>query len=417
MQSVSSDKNQGKMMRPAFYAVVVLVGAVVVTMGVSRLKSASPMVDRSAIQIVTVRRGPVTRKVQGLGVLVPEEVRWLAAATEGHVEQVMLRAGARVKPNTVILQLSNPDLDHQLVDGELATKKSEAELANLRVQLESQLLNEKALEAQLQSEATESRLQAERDEALLKMQLGTAMNAKISRARAVSMTTRLQLEKEKLTIADEAGRAQLAAKQAEVAQVRALYALKMQQKEALQVHAGIAGVLEEVTVDAGQQVAPGTNLAKIRSSARLMARLHVPEWQSRDLQLNQKAQIELQDRPYSGHVARIDPGVQNGAVDVDVKVDGAQPAGVRTDLTVDGTIEVERVADAVYLGRVPSAKPNTRVPLFKLVDDGKEAQRVMVELGNTSVDSVEIVAGLQPGDRVIVSDMSTWSKYDRVLVK
>ena len=209
-------------MRPAFYAVVVLVGAVVVTMGVSRLKSPSPMVDRSAIQIVTVRRGPVTRKVQGLGVLVPEEVRWLAAATEGHVEQVMLRAGARVKPNTVILQLSNPDLDHQLVDGKLATKKSEAELANLRVQLESQLLNEKALEAQLQSEATESRLQAERDEALLKMQLGTAMNAKISRARAESMTTRLQLEKERLTIADEAGRAQLAAKQAEVAQVRAL---------------------------------------------------------------------------------------------------------------------------------------------------------------------------------------------------
>ncbi len=235
----------------------------------------------------------------------------------------MQRAGARVKPNTVILQLSNPDLDHQLVDGELATKKSEAELANLRVQLESQLLNEKALEAQLQSEATEARLQAERDEALLKMQLGTAMNAKISRARTESMTTRLQLEKEKLTIADEAGRAQLAAKQAEVAQVRALCGLKMQQKEALQVHAGIAGVLEEVTVDAGQQVAPGTNLAKIRSSARLMAPLHVPESQSRDLQLNQKAQIELQDRPYSGHLARIDPGVQNGAVDVDVKVDGA----------------------------------------------------------------------------------------------
>jgi len=227
------------------------------------------MVDRSAIQIVTVRRGPVTRKVQGWGVLVPEEVRWLAAATEGHVEQVMLRAGARVKPNTVILQLSNPDLDHQLVDGELATKKSKAGLANLRVQLESQLLNEKALEAQLQSEATESRLQAERDEALLKMQLGTAMNAKISRARAESMTTRLQLEKEKLTMADEAGRAQLAAKRAEVAQVRARYALKMQQKEALQVHSGIAGALEEVTVDAGQQVAPGTNLAKIGSSARL----------------------------------------------------------------------------------------------------------------------------------------------------
>jgi HlyD family secretion protein len=417
MPLVSQDKNAGKMIRRAIYAIVVLVAAVGVTMGVSRLKSASPMVDRSAIQIATVRRGLMTRKVQGLGVLVPEEVRWLAAATEGHVDQVTLRAGARVKPTTVILQLSNPDLDHQLVDAELATKKSEAELSNLRVQLESQLLNEKALEAQLQSEATEARLQAERDEALLKMQLGTAMNAKISRARADSLVTRLQLEKQKLAIADEARQAQLAAKQAEVAQVQALYALKMQQVEALQVHAGIAGVLEEVTVDAGQRVALGTNLAKVTSSARLMARLHVPESQSRDIHLNQKAQIEVQDRPYSGHVARVGSGVQNGAVDVEVKMDGAQPAGARTDLTVDGTIEVEHLADAVYLGHALPARPNSRVPLFKLVEDGNEAQRVMVELGNTSIDGVEIVSGLQPGDRVIVSDMSTWSKYDRVLVK
>jgi len=229
--------------------------------------------------------------------------------------------------------------------------------------------------------------------------------------------TRLQLEKQKLAIADEARQAQLAAKQAEVAQVQALYALKMQQKEALQVHAGIAGVLEEVSVDAGQQAALGTNLAKVTSSARLMARLHVPESQSRDIRLNQKAQIEVQDRPYSGHVARIGSGLQNGAVDVEVKVDGAQPAGARTDLTVDGTIEVERVADAVYLGQALPARPNSRVPLFKLVEDGNEAQRVMVELGNASIDGVEIVSGLQPGDRVIVSDMSTWSKYDRVLVK
>jgi multidrug efflux pump subunit AcrA (membrane-fusion protein) len=220
-----------------------------------------------------------------------------------------------------------------------------------------------------------------------------------------------------LAIADEARQAQLAAKQAEVAQVQALYALKMQQKEALQVHAGISGVLEEVSVDAGQQAALGTNLAKVTSSARLMARLHVPESQSRDIRLNQKAQIEVQDRPYSGHVARIGSGLQNGAVDVEVKVDGAQPAGARTDLTVDGTIEVERVADAVYLGQALPARANSRVPLFKLVEDGNEAQRVMVELGNTSIDGVEIVSGLQPGDRVIVSDMSTWSKYDRVLVK
>src|SRR5882672_7385115 len=199
--------------------------------------------------------------VSGLGTLVPEETRWLAAETQAHVDQVFLRAGARVQPDSILMQLSNPDLERQVLDAELATKKVEAELANLRVQLQAQLLNEHAMEAQLQSDLTEAKLQAERDEALQKAGIGAAMNAKISRARADSLTTRLQIEKEKLAIAEEARQAQLAAKQAEVAQVQALYELKLQQKDALHVRAGIAGVLEEVTVDAGQQVAIGTNLA------------------------------------------------------------------------------------------------------------------------------------------------------------
>ncbi|HMI52455.1 MAG TPA: HlyD family efflux transporter periplasmic adaptor subunit [Candidatus Saccharimonadales bacterium] len=416
-ENQGQSENQGRNLKLLSYSAVLLAAALAVTIGVSRMKSAPPVVGRSDIKVATVQRGPLVRKVQGLGVLVPEEVRWLAAATPGHVDQIFARAGARVKPDTVILQLSNPDLDRQLVDAELATKKAEAELANLRVQLQVQLLTEKALEAQLQSDTTEAKLQSDRDEALQKMALGTAMNAKISRARADSLGIRVQIETEKLAIAEEARQAQLAAKQAEVAQVQALYTLKIQQKEALQVRAGISGVLEEVTVDAGQQVAVGTNLARVTGSARLMARIHIPESQSRDIQLNQKAQIGVQDRPVAGRVLRIDPGVQNGSVNVDVKMEGAQPAGARTDLTVDGTIDVDRVPDAVYVGPTLEARPNSHVSLFKLSTDGKQARRVSVNLGQVSTDGVEIVDGLQAGDRIIVSDMSTWNRYDTVQVR
>ena len=417
MSEVSLKKSPGKNLKLISYSVVLLAAVAAVTIGVSRMKSAPPIVGLSEIQLATVQRGPLVRKVQGLGVLVPEEVRWLAAATPGHVDQVFVRAGARVKPDTVILQLSNPDLDRQIVDAELATKKAEAELANLRVQLQVQLLNERAVEAQLQSDTTEAKLQSDRDEALQKMALGTAMNAKISRARADSLGTRVQIEKEKLAISDEARQAQLVAKQAEVAQVQALYSLKMQQKEALQVRAGIAGVLEEVTVDAGQQVAIGTNLARVTGSARLMARIHIPESQSRDIELNQKAVIEVQGHSIPGRVLRIDPGVQNGTVNVDVKMEAPQPAGARTDLTVDGTIDTDRVPNATFVLPVLQARANSQISLFKISGDGKQAQRVSVNVGQVSPDAVEIEDGLQAGDRIIVSDMSSWNRYDTVQVK
>jgi HlyD family secretion protein len=417
MQSGSGDNRRGVVLRRISFPIAALAVAAGGMIWVSRLKSAVPVVDRTAIQVTTVQRGPLVRKVEGMGVLVPEQVRSLTASTDGRVDQVLLRAGTRVQPDTVIVQLSNPDLERQLVDAELATKKVEAELANLRVQLQSQLLNEHAVEAQLESDSTESRLQAERDEALLKMQVGAAMNAKISRARADALATRLKIEKEKLAIAEESRQSQLTAKQAEVAQVQALYALKTQEKEDLIVRAGVAGVLEEISVDVGQRVGPGTNLARVSGAARLMARIHVPESASHDLQLDQKARLEIRDKQYAGHVSRIDPGVENGSVNVDLKMDGAQPAGAKTDLAVDGTIEVEKLRDAVYVQKPLPARPNSRVALFKLSGDGSEAERVMVDVGAISTDSVEIVDGLQAGDRVIVSDMSTWNKYDHVLVK
>jgi HlyD family secretion protein len=396
------------------FPVVALVAFAAFTFGTSRMKSAAPVVDRSALQIETVRRGPLVRHLSGLGVLVPEETRWLAAATDAHVDQVFVRDGARVKPDSILMQLSNPDLERQVRDAELATKKVEAELANLRVQLQAQLLNEHATEAELQSDLTEGKLQAERDEALQREGIGSAMNAKISRARADSLVTRLQLEKEKLAIAEEARQAQLAAKQAEVAQVQALYELKLHQKESLVVRAGISGILDEVSVDAGQQINAGTNLARLTSSECFVARIHIPESQAAEVHVHQRAALQMQDRKISGQVTHIDPTVQNGAISVDIKADGGQTAGARSGVTVDGTIETERVPSATYLPQELQAHADAELPLFKISDDGTQARRVTVQLGRVSEDGTEIVGGLAPGDRVIVSDMSTWNRYDQV---
>src|SRR5262249_34113161 len=237
-----------------------------------------------------------------------------------------------------------------------------------------QLLNEHALEAQLQSDLTEAKLQAERDESLQKEGIGSAMNAKISRARAESVSTRLQLEKEKLAIAEEARQAQLDAKQAEVAQVQALYELKIHQKESLLVRAGISGVLDEISVDAGQQISAGTNLARVTSSERLVARIHVPESQAAELRVHQRAALQIQDRKLGGQVMRIDQTVQNGEVSVDIKADGGQTTGGRSGASVDGTIETDRVANAVYLPQELQAHPDAALAMFKISEDGTEAK-------------------------------------------
>jgi HlyD family secretion protein len=406
-----------KSVRWSSYLLVGTAGVALGSIGLFRPYPQSPVVKRTAIKLQTVRRGPMIRKIQGPGVLVHENTHWLTAAADARVDRVMARAGQRVNAETVILQLGNPDLDRQLLDSELATKKTEAELANLRVQLQSQLLNERAVAAQLESDAAEARLQADRDEALLKMDLGAAMNAKISRSRANSLHTRLEFENQKLAISEEARQAQLAAKQAEVAQVQALYALKLQQKESLLVRAGISGVLEEVSVDVGQQVAPGADLARVTDSARLMARLHVPETHARDIHLNQEVEIAISNRSVKGHVARIDPELQNGAVNVDVRIDGRQPQGARSDLAVDGTIEVEQLPDVLYLAEPITGHADTQAPLFRVSTDGTNAERVLVQYGRVSSDGVEIADGLEAGDTVIVSDMSAWGKYDHIQLK
>lgn len=396
------------------FPVVAVVAVAAFTFGTSRMKSAAPVVDRSALQIETVRRGPLVRHVSGLGVLVPEETRWLAAETDAHVDQVFLRAGARVQPGSILLQMSNPNLERQVRDAELATKKVEAELANLRVQLEAQFLNEHAVEAQLESDLTEAKLEAERDEALQKEGIGSKMTAKISKARADSLSTRLQLEKEKLAIAEEARQAQLRAKQAEVAQVQALYELKLHEKESLVVRAGVSGILDEISVDAGQRINAGANLARVTSSERFVARIHVPESRAADVRIHQHALLQMQDRRFSGQVIHVDPAVENGAISVDIKADGGQTAGAHSGVSVDGTIETEHVANVVYLPEELQARADASMPMFKISDAGTEARRITVQLGRVSEDGTEIVNGLAPGDRVIISDMSTWNRYDQV---
>ena len=397
--------------------VLALVAGVGATFGVLRMRSGSPSVERSALQLVKVQSGPLICRVQGLGTLVPEEVRWMTAGTGGHVDQIYLRAGAHVKPGTIIMELSNPDLDRQAVDAELSMKKSEAELANLRVQLQAQLLNEKALQAQLESDATEARLQAEKDEALYNLQLGTAMNAKISHARADSLATRLEIEREKVGIAEEARLAQLTAKQAEVAQMQALHELRSQQKQGLLVRAGMEGVLQNVSVGAGQQVGPGTILAQVTNSSRLMARVHIPEAQASRVEMNQAAAITLQDRAFAGRVVHIDPNVQNGTVSIDLKFVGAQPREARADLSTSGTIDVEKIPLATYVKWPLKTHTEEPLSLFRVSPDGTQLQRVRVVLGKSSDDSVQIAEGLQPGDQIIVSDTSAWKLYDHLLLK
>ena len=283
--------------------------------------------------------------------------------------------------------------------------------------MQAQLLNEKALEAQLEADATQAKLESDRDESLYKNQLGTLMNSKISRAKADSLATRLQIEKEKLGIAEEARQAQLTAKQAEVAQMQALYSLRTQQKEALIVRAGLDGVVEEVSVGNGQQVGPGTILARVANSSRLMARIHVPEAQASSIEINQPATVTLQDRAYPARVVRMDPNVQNGTVSIDLKIVGSQPREARSDLSASGSIEVERIPVTTFVKYPLQAKGGAPVSIYRISSDGKQAQRVQVLLGRVSSDRVQIVQGLQPGDNIIVSDMSAWHHYNQLDLK
>ena len=396
------------------YAAAALGAVLAITLGLARLKPAAPTVERGSIWVDTVMRGPMVRQVRGLGTLVPEEVRWIPAATESRVERIYVKPGAAVKTDTILLELSNPELELAALDAQMQLRAAEADHTNLKVGLESQRLDEQANAATIQASFHQARLQAEADEELAKDGLVPNLTLKLSQSKAQELGTRKELEEKRLNISAEAAEAQLAAQQAKVDQLRALARLKKSQVDALRVRPGLEGVLQQLPVQVGQRVAPGATLAKVADPRRLKAELKIAETQAKDIQIGQPAVIDTRNGVVAGHVARIDPAVQNGTVTVDVAFDAALPKGSRPDLSVDGTIELERLTDVLHVGRPAFGQEQSSVGIFRLQPGGREAERVKVRLGRSSVNMIEIVDGLKEGDQVILSDTSAWDAFDRL---
>jgi HlyD family secretion protein len=403
-----------KRTRVMICGVLALITLPALGIGVSRLKPAAPVIDRSTIWLDRVRRGEMLREVRGLGTLVPVDMRWIPAETSARVERIVLQSGAVVKPESVIVELSDPQLQRDALDAKYAYKAAEADLANLKVQLANNLMAQKSAAAEVEIQFQQAKLQADVDRQLFEARIQAEVVAKKSAVASQQLAIKEELSQQQLQIAADAAKAQIAAQQAHLDQQRVLYELKKSQLDALHVRAGLSGVLSAVSVEVGQQVTPGTNLVRVADQSHLKATVKIPETQAKDIAIGQKASVDTHNGIVEGNVTRIDAAVVNGAVPVDVSFDGPQPPGARPDLSVEGTVEVERIPNIVYLGRPVQGQENSSVGLFKLVDSGRAAVRVTVQLGRSSVNTIEIVRGLQLGDEVILSDMSAWDGYDRI---
>ena len=406
-----------KRIKQAVYAGGGLLAVVLVSVGLSRLKPAAPTVERAVVWPAKVERGPMVRQVRGLGTLTPEDIRWIPATTQGRVEKIILRPGTQVKNGDVILELSNPQLEQQLQDAHLKLGAAEAGLANIQVQLNNDLLAQRAASANIEADFNKAKMQAQMNEALAKDQLVSDLVLKQSQVDATSLGVRNQISKDQLASKADSMRAQMQVQKSLVDQARALLTLTRQQQQELKVRAGLDGMLQLVPVEVGQQVAPGTNLARVANPSRLKAEIKIAETQAKDIQLGQKAQIDTRNGIVEGRVARIDPSVQNGTRTVDVTLTGALPKGAVPDLSVDGTIELERLNDVLFMGRPAFGQDQSVVGLFKISADGINAERVQVKLGRSSVNTIEVLSGLKVGDQVILSDMSAYDAYDRIRLK
>jgi HlyD family secretion protein len=404
-------------MRQVFYGAAAVVAVASASVALSRLRPAAPVVERDTIWEDTVRRGPMLRQVRGLGTLVPEDIRWIPATTQARVDTIVLRPGTAVEPDSVILELTNPELEQELQDAELKLQSAEASLANLRVQVQNELLQQRASAAGIEADYNKARMQVEMNEALARDELVSALVLRQSRLDAEQLAIRHQIAQEQLASRDESGRAQVTVAQSAVDQARAILQLRRRQRDELRVRAGLSGVLQVVPVEVGQQVAPGTNLARVANPARLKAEIRIAETQATDIQIGQRAEIDTRTAIVPGMVTRIDPSVQNGTRTVDVSLEGELPRGAVPDLSVDGTILLERMDDVLFVGRPAFGQEQQLVQLFRFDADGVEASRVQVRLGRSSVNTVEILEGLNVGDRVILSDMSAWDGFDRVRLR
>lgn len=385
-----------------------------ITFASTLIKPAAPSVEGGSLWIDSVKRGPMLRQVRGPGTLVPVEVRWISAPVEGRVERIPALAGAELGPETILLELSNPELEQQAFQAESDLRAAEAELLDLAAQLESQVLAQEANAMGVLSQSREARLEAQANEELAKSGLIPEITLKRSRLRADQLERQAAIESQRVDKSRSSSAAQLAAQRARGQQLRDLYALRRRQVESLNVRAAISGVLQELPVQVGQRVAPGTVLARVARPERLKAELRIPETQAKDVALGQVAVIDTRNGEVRGRVARIDPAARDGTVTVDVSLPDTLPQGARPDLSVDGTIEIERLSDVVYMGRPTHGQPHSTIEIFKLVDDGKEAVRVRVRLGRSSVSTVEVLSGVVPGDRVILSDVPAADGQDRL---
>lgn len=395
---------------------VAFVGLAAATFGVSRLKPAAPSVERSTVWTDTVKRGSMLRQVRGLGSLVPSQefIRQIPAETDATVVRIHELPGSQVKADTILVEMSNPQAEQAALDARLQLKATEAALESMRAKLQSDLMNQRAAAATVNSDYTQAKLQADMNKELRDLGLTPEITYKNSQTKAAELAIRNSLEGERLDINRQAIDSQMAEQKAKVDQMRALANLKQKQLEALKVRAGIEGVLVDLPLQVGQHVLPGTMLAKVVQPNHLMATLKVAETQARDVQIGQPAIVDTHNGTVTGTVMRVDPGVQNGTVTVDVKLTGELPKGARPDLSVDGTIDLERLENVLYVGRPAFGQENSTISLFKLDPDEKGAVRVPVKVGRASVNSIQVLEGLHERDMVILSDMSRWDNAERI---
>jgi HlyD family secretion protein len=381
------------------------------------MKPAAPTLDRSTTIIGTVKRGEMVREVKGNGTLVPQVTRWIPAPAEGRVERILVQAGIEVSAGTVIVELSNPQMEQQAVDAEFQVKTAEADAENLRTRLESDGMTQQSQIASINAEYSQAKLQLDSEEALAKQGLVAELPLKVSRVHVQDLANRLKVEQQRVAVSAKSNKAQLNAQQSRIAQLRALAKLKKEQVDALKVRAGTDGVIQQVSVQEGQQLTPGVNIARIADPASLKAELKVAETQINDVKENQLAIVDTRNGLIHGRVSRIDPAAREGTFTVDITFTEALPGSARPDLSVDGTIELERLRNVLYVDRPAFGQATQTVGMFKLTPDGQEAARTQVKFGRTSVSTVEILDGLREGDQVIISDTSSMDNYTRIRLR
>ena len=416
MDIARPDLKRQKRRRQIILLAVVMVLVVATTAAVLRLKPAAPSVERGTVWTDTVKRGSMLRQVRGLGTLTPtqEAIRQIPAETEATVVRIRMLPGSLVKADTILLEMSDPQVEQAALDAQLQMKAAEAAFQSLRVTLDSALMDLKASAATVTADYEQAKLQGETDKALFDMGVISGLAYKSSKGKADELTIRNDLEMQRIAVNQKAIESQMAEQQAKIDQMRALFELKQKQLDALKVRAGIDGVLVDLPLQVGQRVSPGTMLAKVVAPNHLMAVLRIAETQARDVQIGEPASVDTHNGVISGTVMRVDPAVENGTVTVDIKLTGDLPNGARTDLSVDGTVDLERLDNILYVGRPAFGQESSTISLFKLDPDQSGAVRVPVKVGRASVNSIQVIDGLHEGDTVILSDMSRWDSTDRV---